>query len=67
MTHKVLDLYKMVMRLAKEIYEVTRSSPKEGIYGLTSLMRRAAVSVPSNISEGTARDSSKERSPIPQS
>ena len=42
------------MDLVVLIYEITKSFPKEEIYGLTSQMRRAAISVPSNISEGAA-------------
>jgi len=47
------------MRLAEEIYSVTRAFPKEEMFGLASQMRRAAVSVPSNIAEGQGRDSEK--------
>jgi four helix bundle protein len=43
--------------LAFEIYRATRNFPKEEIYGLTSQIRRAAVSVPSNIAEGAGRES----------
>jgi len=46
------------MDLAKRVYSLTQSFPKEEIYGLVSQMRRAAVSIPSNIAEGAARNSS---------
>ena len=58
--HKKLDVWKEGVALATHIYQVTEKFPKSEIYGLTSQMRRAAVSVPSNIAEGAARFSSKE-------
>lgn len=48
------------MQLVTEIYEATRAFPRDELYGLTSQLRRAAVSVPSNIAEGQARFSRKE-------
>lgn len=47
-----LTTWQKAMALARDVYEVTRTFPKEEAFGLTSQMRRAAVSVPSNIAEG---------------
>jgi len=60
LTHKDLDVWKLGIELVEEIYKITSKFPKNEIYGLISQMRRAAVSIPSNISEGAARDSAKE-------
>ena len=59
-THHDLDVWKKSIALVTEIYKVTESFPKSELYGLTSQIRRCAVSVPSNISEGAARTSLKE-------
>ncbi|WP_246798724.1 four helix bundle protein [Deferribacter autotrophicus] len=48
------------MDLATEIYKITKSFPKEEMYGLTSQIRRAVVSISANIAEGAARNSKKE-------
>jgi four helix bundle protein len=58
--HKELEAWSASMKLAKELYQLTSKFPKEELYGLTSQIRRAAVSVPSNIAEGAARNSDKE-------
>ena len=60
LTHKDLDVWKLGIELVEEIYKITSKFPKNEIYGLISQMRRAAISIPSNISEGAARDSTKE-------
>jgi len=56
-THKDLDIWKKGLDLVTGIYGLTKSFPKEEIYGLSSQMQRAAVSYPSNIAEGAARNS----------
>ena len=58
--HKDLDVWKQSMVLAEDIYALTRGFPLEETYGLTSQMKRAAVSVPSNIAEGAGRKGNKE-------
>jgi four helix bundle protein len=58
--HKKLRVWQEAMALVKMIYEATSTLPSEEKFGLVSQMRRAAVSVPSNIAEGAARQSKKE-------
>ncbi len=55
--HYKLEAWKSSILLVDLIYSATRSFPKEELYGLTSQMRRAAISVSSNIAEGAARNS----------
>lgn len=55
-----LIAWQKAMELVKRIYELTKDFPREEIYGLTGQIRRAAVSIPSNIAEGQGRDSTKE-------
>jgi four helix bundle protein len=58
--HRDLVAWQKAMSLVTEIYRVTRDFRKEELYGLTSQVRRAAVSVPSNLAEGHGRTSRKE-------
>ena len=60
MNHKDLDVWKKSMDLVVEVYDWTTLFPNEEKYGLISQMRRAVVSIPSNIAEGSARKSDKE-------
>jgi len=55
-THKDLDVWKKAIDFVTKIYAVTASFPKSELYGLTSQIRRAAVSIPSNIAEGATRN-----------
>ena len=59
--HKDLIVWQKSMALVKRVYEITRAFPHEEMFGLTSQMRRAAVSIPSNIAEGYGRIYDKER------
>jgi len=60
LSHKYLDVWKKSIELVSEIYKLTANFPKEEQFGLTSQIRRAAISIPSNISEGIARASNLE-------
>lgn len=59
--HKRLDLWKKAIEMVTKVYEVTKEFPREEVYGLTSQLRRAAVSVPSNIAEGLTRRSAADK------
>lgn len=58
--YKELAAWQRSMDLVREVYRCTRSFPREEVFGLSSQMRRASVSVPSNIAEGKGRYSRKE-------
>jgi four helix bundle protein len=57
--HKDLDVWKQSMSLVESCYRATAGFPKSELYGLTSQLRRAAVSIPSNIAEGHCRRSTR--------
>lgn len=57
---KDLEVWKQSIQFAKEVYQLTEKFPSYEIYGLTSQIRRAVVSISSNIAEGQCRNSSKE-------
>jgi len=59
-THKDLDVWKLSIQLLKDIYQLTSKFPSEEKFGLVAQIRRAVVSIPSNISEGAARNSDKD-------
>jgi four helix bundle protein len=59
-SYKDLIVWQKAIALSLEIYQVTKSFPKEELYALSDQMRRAAVSIPSNIAEGRSRRTSKD-------
>ena len=59
-SHKELKVWQKGIELVKVIYSETDSFPKTELYGLTSQIRRSAVSIPSNIAEGAGRNFDKE-------
>jgi four helix bundle protein len=59
-THRDLKVWQLGMEIAELIYQTTKAFPDDERFGLISQLRRAAVSIPANIAEGNARDSTKE-------
>lgn len=59
-SYKDLELWKVSMDFVTEIYNVTNNFPKSELYGLTTQIRRSAISIPSNIAEGSSRKGTKE-------
>ena len=59
-SYKELIVWQKSIGLVKEIYQITKMFPKEELYCITSQMRRAAISIPSNIAEGALRKNTKE-------
>jgi four helix bundle protein len=58
--HENLDLYQVAKRFAVELYRDTARFPREEQFGLSSQIRRAAISIPANVAEGASRRSKKE-------
>lgn len=59
-THKDLNVWQKSIDFVTNVYQITKNYPKEEIYGLTNQLRRASISIPSNIAEGAARKHNKE-------
>jgi len=60
MRHEDLEVWRKAYAFALDVYKVTRSFPQEETYGFTSQLRRAALSIPLNIAEGSVRSSNKD-------
>ena len=59
-SHKDLKVWQESMNLVTKLYKLSENFPKHEVYGLSSQIRRAAVSIPSNIAEGAGRKGEKE-------
>ncbi len=57
LNHKQLDVWKASIEIVKEIYHITQNFPKDEQFGITSQLKRASVSIVSNLSEGLSRNS----------
>ncbi|MGJ7902080.1 four helix bundle protein [Lysobacter sp. 1R34A] len=55
-----LEVWRLAMSLAKQVYQLTAGFPRDERYGLSSQLQRSAVSIPSNIAEGNARHSTRD-------
>ena len=58
--YRDLKVWQLAMELAEDVYKLCAEFPRQEIYGLRSQLQRAAVSIPSNIAEGQARNTNKE-------
>lgn len=61
LSHKNLDVWKASVAFVSDIYKLTDNFPKTELYGIVNQIRRASVSIPSNIAEGASRNSLKDR------
>jgi four helix bundle protein len=61
-SYENLNIWKSSMDLTEKVYLITKKFPREEVYGIVSQMRRSAVSIPSNIAEGSSRQSEKDYS-----
>ncbi len=59
-TYRDLQVWQKSMTLVTETYKISKGFPKDEVYGLTSQMRRSAISIPSNMAEGYGRNSTND-------
>jgi len=59
-SYKELEAWKKSMKLVRDVYAIVKDFPKEELYGLTSQIKRAAISIPANIAEGVGRNYKKD-------
>jgi four helix bundle protein len=58
-SYRDLEAWQVGMQLVENVYKLTRALPREELYGLTAQLRRAAISIPSNVAEGQQQESTK--------